>query len=73
MKGKRRFSRYEAQHIRELLVTLREEERNIQKRLRGQLRKKYGFYISDFEGSGRGFSRSDFDALVSDGVIEIDG
>jgi hypothetical protein len=32
-----------------------------------------GFYITDWDQSQRGFERSDFDGLVSQGAIHIKG
>ena len=73
MKGRRQFSRSEAERIRALLDRIRKGERNVQKRLRDRLRNECEFYISDFDGRSRGFTRSDFDALVSSGAIDSNG
>jgi TDG/mug DNA glycosylase family protein len=46
-------------------------DRDRQKALRGQLRRRFDFYISDFAAETGGFTASDFDALVARGTIEI--
>ena len=73
MKGRRKFSRAALTQIRTILVEIRQGELKVQKRLRHRLRNEFDFYISDFDQSGRGFTRNDLDMLVSSGAIEIDG
>ena len=73
MRGRRKFSGAEIGEIRAILVRIRKGGRNTQKRLRHRLRKAYGFYITDFDQSRRGFTRNDLDLLVSSRAIEIDG
>lgn len=71
MKGKDRFSRSEADEIRQLLdLVRRAEPGQPQKLLRDRLR-AMGFYISDFARGPAGFTRSDFDDLVRDGRVTI--
>ncbi len=71
MKGKRRFSAADANAIRVVLRKLRGANRSEQKKLRGNLRSQHGFYITDFDTSGKGFSEADFDALIANGVISV--
>lgn len=71
MKGRDRFTPDEAARIRELLARVRRVEPGAaQKLLRDQLRAK-GFYISDWGRGAAGFTRADFDELVSRGLITI--
>jgi len=71
MKGKEEFSANEADSIRSLLREIRKTEREQQKKLRETLRKKFRFYITDFDSSSRGFTASDFDTLIGNGQICI--
>lgn len=71
MRGRAKFSRAEVQEIGAILVRIRNGDRNTQKRLRNRLRKSYGFYITDFDETRRGFTRNDLEMLVSSGVIEV--
>jgi len=70
MKGRRRFSRHEAARIRRLLVEKVVASRDKQKAIRNRIR-GFGFYISDFRTSGRGFTAADFDRLIEEGRIEV--
>jgi TDG/mug DNA glycosylase family protein len=70
--GRRTFSRAEADGIRRLLREKGIADRDRQKALRGQLRRTYDFYISDFTADSAGFTASDFDQLASIGTIEIE-
>ena len=71
MKGQDRFSAQAAAEIRVLLVRVRTAERNEQKKLRARLR-SIGFHISDWDTSGSGFARSDFDELVRRRLISTE-
>jgi hypothetical protein len=71
VKGRDRFTPAEAGRIRELLARVRRvEPGTAQKLLRDQLRAT-GFYISDWGRGAAGFTRADFDELVSRGLITI--
>jgi TDG/mug DNA glycosylase family protein len=70
--GRRRFTSSEAGAIRRLLREKGTADRDRQKAIRGNLRRKYGFYISDFSDEAAGFTASDFDDLVARGTIEIE-
>lgn len=72
MKGRRRFTRDEAAAIRRLLRQKVVAGRDVQKRLRNEIR-EIGFYISDWSSESAGFTATDFDALVSSGQIEVQG
>jgi hypothetical protein len=65
------FSRSEAAEIKAFLVELRTVDRDRQKAIRGRLRQRFGFHISDYDTTGQGFTVTDFDGLVSRGVIEV--
>ena len=71
--GRSGFSPAEANQIRQLLREKGIADRDRQKALRGQLRRAYGFYISDFASEPGGFTASDFDLLVSRGAIHVTG
>ena len=66
-----RFSREEADEIRKVLKKCREADREIQKDLRSYLRRKLGFYISDYTSSKKGLTPEDFDKLIEDGRVEV--
>ena len=70
MRGRSQFSAAQARRIRRLLRDKQVAARPQQKAIRAKLRKG-GFYISDFDGSRRGFTVSDFDELVRFGRITI--
>lgn len=71
--GRLVFTSDERDEIRSLLSDLRRADRDAQKRIRGKLRRQFDFNISDFDdGSGGGFTRSDFDDLVARGTIKIE-
>jgi hypothetical protein len=70
MAGRTTFTRSEADRIRSLLDKARRSDRQAQKTLRATLR-RIGFRIREFDASGAGFTRSDFDELVRRGVITI--
>ena len=72
MRGATRFSVRNGALIRGLLVDLRSADRAGQKRIRATLRDRFEFYITDFDPSRRGFTRSDFDALVARRAITLD-
>lgn len=69
--GRRRFTPSEADQIRRLLREKGVADASRQKTLRGQLRRSFDFYISDFTEEHGGFTAWDFDALVARGTIEI--
>lgn len=72
MSSRTRFTASEAREIRELLAAKGKAGRDEQKRLRGKLRKTYGFYITDFPVSGA-FGPLDFDHLIRTHQISVDG
>ena len=65
------FSSDEASEIRTVLREIRRAEPEAAKKLRGGLRSRFGFYISDYSEDNAGFTASDFDQQVSWGVIKI--
>lgn len=71
MRGKSDFSAADANAIRAVLQKLRSANRSNQKKLRNILRNQYGFYITDFDASGKGFSEADFNSLLDKGVINV--
>lgn len=71
MQGKNSFTEAEADAIRELLAQIRRADRPDQKKLRGVLRRKYSFYITDFDTSGGGFDAADFNTLIRTGAVRI--
>lgn len=74
MQGKKSFTKSEADAIRELLKEKVRSDRSKQKTIRGKIRKKYGFYISDFTfSSSDTFTHYDFDRLIKNGNIKIIG
>ena len=73
MQGRSTFSRQEAAEIKQLLREKASADRSRQKSLRGKLRSKHGFYISDFSSDAAGFTALDFDHLVQAGTITIQG
>ena len=70
VRGRQKLSRAEIVEIRAMLVRIRKGGRNIQMRLRRRLRKEFGFYVTGFDASCRGFTRNDLELLVSSGLIE---
>jgi len=71
VKGRNRFTAAEAEEIRGLLRAVRRAEPGTpQKLLRDQLR-ALRFYISDWGGGPLGFTSSDFDELISAGLVTI--
>jgi hypothetical protein len=70
MKGKTTFTQREAAVIRQKLGQIRRADRDLQKKLRHELR-AMGFYITDFDRSFSGFSETDFNTLVQGGRISI--
>jgi hypothetical protein len=73
MKGRSRFTQAESTAIRTALGSLRRAERPAQKSIRESLRQQSGFYISDWLRDATGFTSSDFDDLVRQRRIYIDG
>lgn len=72
MKGKKSFSAAHAHGIRSQLEELRRADRATQKKIRKSLRKDYGFYITDFDNTYKGFCPVDFDAFVACGEITVE-
>lgn len=70
MKGRSSFSESQATTIRSLLRDVRRAERPKQKVLRAKLRAT-GFNISDWRKSSGGFTVSDFDDLIVQGLVTI--
>lgn len=70
MKGKRKFTRIEAEQIRSLIMEKNKATPSQQKGIRNKIR-KIGFYYSDFCSSKEGYTTNDFDALIQSGQIEI--
>ena len=71
MRGRSVFVISEKQIIGNFLDELRAGiPQRQQKKIRGKLR-KLGFYITDFDSSFGGFTRSDFDRLIDEGQIVI--
>ena len=75
MRGKQTFSRREADKIRELLVRIGNtpDRPHTLNRLRTPSRRKYAFYISDFDvdTGGKRFTETEFDALLATGTITV--
>ena len=70
MLGRSTFTASEAAELRELIGEKQTTDRTRQKTLRARMR-RIGFYISDFADYA-GFTVSDFDDLVSRGVVTIE-
>ncbi|MCY4462178.1 MAG: hypothetical protein OXC26_17580 [Albidovulum sp.] len=75
MKGRRSFADSEAAEIGELLDQLEEARRQGDAAVAKKLREKnmYDFYITNFDTSGKGFDRSDFEGLIRTGRIAVAG
>jgi len=71
MRTRSTYEERELAAIRSLLEELRRSPRERQKVLRGRLRRKHRFFISDFERPGSGFRPEDLDRLVSEGTIRM--
>lgn len=69
--GRSTFTEVEAHDIRRLLREKGIADRDRQKSIRGSLRRKYDFYISDFSTDADGFTAADFDACIARGRITI--
>lgn len=65
------FTSAEAERIRNALHELRAADRDRQKSIRASLRRTYGFYITNFDCSRKGFTVADFDYLVASGEISV--
>jgi len=70
-KGKSEFTPEEEERIIILLSILRDATREKQKQIRRKLRKNYGFYISNFTSSKKGFTKTDFEDLKKKRVVTI--
>ncbi len=70
MQGRDRFTKAEAEQIRQLLGSMSLAGTGRQKSVRQKLR-AIGFYITDYEDAHRGFSVADFDQLVTSGRVAI--
>ena len=73
VKGKKTFSAEAAEQILRLLRDKVKSDSDSQKPLRNTLRRKYGFYITDFPGTPRPFKQKAFNDLVAKGRINIVG
>jgi len=71
MKGRRKFTKAEAEQIRSLIKQKLEASTTEQKTIRAKIR-KVGFHFSDFSNK-KGYNVQDFDDLVSSGQITIAG
>jgi hypothetical protein len=58
------ITKKEENPIRVLISTLRNSSTSGQKKIRRILRSKFGFYISEFDASSKGFTLSDFDECI---------
>ena len=71
MKHRNTFTKDEIERIKKLL---REKSKTLgksdQKKIRGKLR-QLGFYITDYDRGGQGFSLFDFKTLLHRGVIKV--
>lgn len=56
MQGRSKFSRQEAAEIKQIFREKATADRSRQKVLRGRLRSKYRFYITDFRSDAAGFT-----------------
>ncbi len=72
MKGKTTFSSAEAEALKSLIRQKCDADRDTQKSIRNKMR-NIGFYISDFTTNLNGFTVEDFEALINDQQIMIDG
>jgi DNA polymerase/3'-5' exonuclease PolX len=70
VKGKRKFTKDEAERIQSLLRKKCRAARAQQKSIRGKLR-RMRFYITDWDDSYSGFTPADFDHLVKSRQIII--
>jgi len=70
MKGKKEFTRCEADEIRHLLKKKCKATRNKQKVIRNNIR-GIGFYINDFKRKRSGFTPEDLDNLIKKEIIRI--
>ena len=70
MKGKKEFTRYDADKIRHLLQKKCKATREEQKVFRNNIR-DLRFYISDFKRKRSGFTPKDFDDLIDKRTINI--
>ena len=68
--GRLSFNTSELERLRKLVHEKQTADRDRQKQLRAQMR-RIGFNISDVSAEPEGFVVSDFDDLVSRGVITI--
>ena len=70
MKGKKTFTKSEANKIIHLLGLKVNSERNKQKTIRDKIR-RIGFYITDFDQTYSGFTKRDFNVLIKKNIIKI--
>jgi len=71
MKGKTKFTEFEATQIRKLINQKLNASKNQQKTIRNKIR-SFDFYFSDFS-SKKGYTVQDFDNLIKTGEIRILG
>lgn len=70
MKGKKKFTKNESRIILDLLKNKEHSSRNEQKIIRDKIR-KIGFYITDFDQTYQGFTKKDFEQLLTLEKIRI--
>jgi len=70
MKGKKIFTKAEADAIRILIKMKLQAPPDKQKGIRQKIR-NIGFYYSDFSANKDGYTVSDFDNLIKSGAIKI--
>lgn len=71
MQGKGEFTRNEIEQIKDLIRKKVLAPRDEQKKIRGKMRRKYEFYISDFSDNPDGFAVKDLEMLILAGAIVI--
>ena len=70
MKGKKEFTRSDADAIRYLLIKKCKATREEQKVIRNKIR-DFGFYINDFKRKRSGFMPEDLDNIINEKIIRI--
>ena len=72
MKGRKKFSAEEVAQIKQLLREKTRADATTQKFIRGKIR-KLGFYIEDFALDWSGFRARDFQRLIDNSEIVVEG
>ena len=72
MKGRKVFTADEVAQIKQLLREKARADATTQKTIRGKIR-KLGFYIEDFALDWSGFRAVDFQRLIDNGEITVEG